>query len=317
MSESVVIVGAGQLGSRYLQGFSDMTRPLDLFVIDPRTESLQRSESRWHEVAGQESRVRVTFATGLNTLPSAIDLAIVATTADVRPTVVMELARKSRVSHWVIEKVLAQDESGVDAIEAAVGGAKAWVNTPRRIMPWYQQLKSHLPVGQPITVEVVGGAWGLACNAVHYLDLIEWWAEETLIAVETGGLKPQWITAKRPGFSEVTGTLVGRFSGGSQGRLTVSENTEPVRMRLHTGGYVWVIDQAEGTAYRSDNLQLLGTLVPQSRLTADLTESILATGDCGLPSLGESARLHRVYLRSMISHRRNHTDSHSVSVPIT
>ncbi|NJM62856.1 MAG: alpha/beta hydrolase [Oscillatoriales cyanobacterium RU_3_3] len=53
----------------------------------------------------------------------------------------------------------------------AAAGVKTWVNCPRRMQPAYHKLRQDLHGHSPITMRVVGGGWGLACNGIHFLDL--------------------------------------------------------------------------------------------------------------------------------------------------
>ena len=91
---SILISGAGQIRSRYLQGLVSFNVSLRIFVHDVSINSLKMCESRWREVNGDKSKHRTLFAVNLNNLPSEIDLCIVATTADVRPSIIKEIAKK-------------------------------------------------------------------------------------------------------------------------------------------------------------------------------------------------------------------------------
>ena len=82
---NILISGAGQLGSRYLQGLIKCRLPLRIYVQDIYHESLYRAKQRWNEVFIPETLHEVSFRTSLDSLPQEIDIAIVATTADVRP----------------------------------------------------------------------------------------------------------------------------------------------------------------------------------------------------------------------------------------
>ena len=158
---SILIAGAGQLGSRYLQGLAKCRLPLMIYVQDIREASLVRAKQRWDEVHGPETRHVVSFHASFETLPRQCDIAIVATTADVRPRVIAEIADHSAVRFWILEKVLAQSESDLDEIRAHIGiGSNAWVNTLRRMLPWHQQLKSQLDLKPPLILKVDGGKWG-------------------------------------------------------------------------------------------------------------------------------------------------------------
>jgi hypothetical protein len=314
---AILVSGAGQLGTRYLQGIAKYRRPLRLYVHDVLEQSLVRAEERWKEARCPEFSQVISFHRSLESLPPHLDLAIVTTTADVRPRVTGQIASHAAVRYWVLEKILAQNESGIAELESHTRNAtNAWVNTPRRMMRWHQEIKLKLPPRQPLVLEITGGQWGLACNAIHFLDLLAWWTGERLEYVSTEHLGPQWFASKRPGFLEVSGTLEARFSGGSRALLSAEENGGPVSMALAERNASWVIDEATGLARRSDGTEIPGRIPYQSEMTAHLVESILERGRSDLPTFEDSAGIHRVFLRSMHRHwQRAHPAA--TAVPIT
>lgn len=316
---SILICGAGQLGSRYLQGLAKYRKPLRICVQDACGLSLEMAKQRWGEVQNEATQHEVTYSVTLSSLPGPFDVVIVATTADVRPQMVNEIACHAAVRYWVLEKVLAQGEEDLDAILAGVkGSAGVWVNTPRRMMPWHQQIRSQLGLGKPLTLKIAGGAWGMACNAIHYLDLMAWWSGETLNAVDTVGLDPEWFESKRMGNWEVSGTLDAKFSGGSHALLCAVRQGPYVPLKVVGSDRLsWLIDEAEGKAYRSDGLEVPGGIINQSAMSALLVEAILESGRCDLPSLEESALLHRVFIRNMLEHWKRAGHSAEIRVPIT
>jgi hypothetical protein len=258
------------------------------------------------------------FCTSLETLPRKIDIVIVATTADVRPDVTGEIARRFDVSFWVLEKVLAQCESGLDQIISQIKkGSYAWVNLPRRINPWHKKIKSQLNLKPPLNFKFEGKLWGLACNTVHYLDLIEWWTGETLLSVSTDHLDQSWFESKRPAFWEVLGEVEARFSGGSCAVLVDKKDGVSGDFEIHDNHLSWMIKETEGLARRSDGVEIPGSLKFQSELTAGMVESILETGTCELPTLNESAALHRIFILSMLKHWRQAGDPSATIIPIT
>lgn len=314
---NILISGAGQLGSRYLQGLAGCKRSLDIHVHDVDEASLLRAQQRWEEVITSGALHQVTLHKSLEAVPASIDIAIIATTARWRPDVVAAIAARARVDAWILEKVLAQSDAGLDAIEQHVGSSKAWVNTPRRMLAWHQTLKSHLVNGTPMRLTVSGGAWGLACNSIHFLDMFAWWTGETIESLETSALDSTWVESKRPGNWEVMGTLTVRFSGGSVATLSAQEGDVVYRFELDDGVHTWLIDEAAGAATRSDGLDLPGRLPFQSEMSAALVESILTSGSAELPTLAQSLEIHRPFLASMLAHWRATVEPQANSVPIT
>ena len=321
MLSKILVLGGGQLGSRYLQGLLKHHEALRIFVLDPWQQSLNLSVQRMQEVEVQGAGHIVSFHQTSVDLPADFDLVIVATTADVRPDVVQQIASRGTVRYWVLEKVLAQSEQGLQQLAASVAGAsKAWVNTPRRMMPWHQEIKSKLGFGAPIAMSVAGGQWNMASNAIHLLDLLAWWSGESLVELSTELLEPDWRETKRKGCLEVSGVLEAVYSGGSTMRLRSSDDLagQPLTMSVvGAGGLAWTIVESSGTAQRSDGMLIAGKTVPQSALTTDLVDAILKHGNCDLPSFEESLAMHRVLIASLQNHRTKTQADAPLPIPIT
>jgi hypothetical protein len=319
MTSTILISGAGQLGSRYLQGLTKCRMPLRIYVQDIHMVSLLQAERRWQEVYGPSSQHVALFSSVIDTSPERLDLAIVATTAHCRPQVVQEIAQNSVVRYWILEKVLAQSVHGMEEIQSHVGGdSLAWVNTPRRSIPWHQRIKEKLDLRSPLHLTVTGGSWGLACNAMHFLDLLAWWSGESLIELRTNQLEDGWFPAKRAGNWEIFGTLTAVFSGGSTALLAAcngEDSTYLMELTDHRG--TWRINEAEGTATHTGGSEIPGCLPYQSEMTTPLVERILVTGTCDLPNLDTSVAIHQVFISAMLRHWQAHKDPKASIVPIT
>ncbi|WP_397411239.1 hypothetical protein [Polaromonas sp.] len=315
---SVLVSGAGQLGSRYLQGLATCRHPLDIHVHDVQPAALALAEQRWQEVAALSTAHTVSFQAAVAALPREFDVAIVATTARARPQLVREIAEHSAVRYWVLEKVLAQSEAGLDDILACTQPSRgAWVNTPRRMLPWHHQIAEHLVRNGAMTMTVDGGFWGLACNSIHFLDLFSWWTGETLEAVDCAGLADHWIEGKRAGNWEVLGSIEARFSGGSTMRIHAQQGEVFYTFELVDGEQVWRMTEQTGTAVRSDGLEVPGRIPFQSELSGDLVVALLTTGYCGLPSVAQSVAMHRIFIRGLLLHWRQTMDPGASLLPIT
>ena len=202
-SATILIAGAGQLGSRYLQGLAKCQNTLDIYVQDISKQSLQIAKQRWEEVCQTTAAVngvltdpsyqnQITFVSSFDKLPKQIDFAIVSTNADVRPQVVKQITAKCDVQFWILEKVLAQSMTMLSEILALTQNSSgAWTNIPRRMMAWHKQILERLRSESTLIITGSGSLWGLACNGIHYLDLI--WVEITVIVI---GLFASWYPAK-------------------------------------------------------------------------------------------------------------------------
>lgn len=317
MRKNILIVGAGQLGSRYLQGMVKVSFPLDIHVVDISAESLARAESRWAEVADEKTMHKPYFLQILDALPKQIDLVIVATSADVRSRVVAEVSQRANVAYWVLEKVLAQSDTELRDMAQLIGSGKAaWVNTPMHMWSLYREIKrQHV---EPKAIDAsFEGFQGMACNAIHYIDFVSRWNGGVPVSMDTSGLLEQWHPAKRDGFWEIHGTLLVNFSDGSRLKLSTGEDDRDYRVQLKTHQDQWCVYESKGIAESDSGRVVQGKCEFQSQLTAPLVESILTAERCDLPTLEESVAQHRIFLEGLMAHWNSFMEERRVRLPIT
>jgi len=315
---SILLFGAGQLGSRYLQGLVTSKSELEITVVDPSVESLEIARSRWVEAGGDESSHQVRWLESLPSNLQRVDIALILTSSKGRADLIDAIAKSIDVRYWVLEKVLAQSSEELKAIQSALVRCEgAWVNTPRRMMSWHQSLKIAFASHGPLEVSYSGGLWGLACNSIHFIDLVAWWSGESLVSVDTSGLDYHWYKSKRAGYFEITGELVAHFLGGTSLRLSSKDaQAQPIQVAL-SDGLVWEIVESACTAHSSSGEQLDGRIEFQSKLSGRLVDDILQNGACDLPSLSESSKMHTIFLDAMLEHWNLSQNRNDGRVPIT
>ena len=289
--KNILLVGAGQLGSRYLQGLSTVKLDLFITVVDPSDLSLNKAKKRWFEAEGDESQHTIRWCKVLPQDLVSIDLAIISTSARGRADLVKKISSTVSVRYWVLEKVLAQSKKELDIINAATIDSKGtWVNMVRRVINWHQQLKFNFYEKGPLKVRKTGGLWGLACNTIHFIDLISWWTGESLLSVDTSRLDRNWLKSKRLGYFEVIGELLIKFSGGTE--LILQSNpiaTEDVLYVEVSNKDIWTIDELNCVAFKSKKEVFKGEFKLQSEITGPIVKKILTNGTCELTTLKKSS----------------------------
>lgn len=315
---SILLVGAGQLGSRYLQGLANVDRQLKITVVDPSSASLVFARQRLVQVSPATAH-QVRFTTSLDDAPKKLDLALVVTPAHCRADVVAAVSSRHQVSAWILEKVLAQSVQQIVQIEKAFEGkSQVWVNTPRRLMAWHQAIKKqlHTSGSGSVQVQISGGHWGLACNAIHFIDLVSWWIGAIVDGVDASRLGG-WHPSKRSGFQEVFGSLMVYYCDGSSIELSCDQSDAPLRIEVETSEGIWLIEEAAGIATGPSGQEIAGQLVLQSVLTAPLVDQIISVGCCDLPCLADSAAQHRPLLHALLQHWNGSQSRQDLAVPIT
>ena len=183
---------------------------------------------------------------------------------------------------------------------------------------FYNKIKSALQLDSsaPINVCISGGFWDLACNAIHFIDLVSWWSQASVTSVNSDDLG-EWVQSKRPGFNEVFGDLVVIYSNGSKLELSCSPQNEKFKISVFTAQGIWTINEIDGFAVGPNGQILRGGLTYQSELTAPLVNNIFQNGNCDLPPLVDSIKQHRPFIKALLKHWNLKHDSQSDSLPIT
>jgi predicted dehydrogenase len=284
----VAIVGLGNLGSRHLQGLASCTQDLRISLFDPSPSALAAARQRWFDVLGTSANH--SLAEGEST---HYDLAIIATTADHRLSAVNALASQANVGAWLIEKPVSQSIDDAERIRHLIGEARAWVNLPRRLMPWHQSMAREISSGMgPLRVRVSGGAWGLACNATHFVDLVRWWCDVEPESVDVSGLEAHWHRSKRAGYVDIFGTLLVRFANGTELEMESRSEGGPHLIDVEAGNRRWRIAEGQGQFLRDGALA-----------AGQVADTILAGDSPKLPTLQEVVSFERLLLSALIPHR--------------
>jgi predicted dehydrogenase len=327
-SLAIAIIGGGQIGSRHLQALARLGRPATIDLVDPSPQSLATASSRFQDVASPDSPVSLNLHQDLSALPELIDVAIIATSADTRLEALKGLLAKSRVKQLILEKVLFQSPACIDEAARLLSEASTavWVNCPRRLSPIYGELRAALAGVRPIQVRVSGANWGIGCNSIHFLDLIQFIAGQTGPLSFTSANLDKAFPAKRSGFLEFTGSLDGRFEPDLSFSLTsYATGDAPVMIEIDSPVIRCVIVEGDGrlqgwqtrASEKWEWRPVSCEFLYQSQLTHLIVKSLLDTGICGLPSFDEAARLHEPLLAILNRHLYGDLAGNEMKCPIT
>lgn len=319
------IIGCGGLGMRYIQSLAKLNIEAVVYAVDVSGEALEKAKALFEGNAPSE-QVKLVLCNKIDEIPVEIDIAAVVTTSGVRRTLVEELLAHSTVSYLILEKVLFPCLEDYSAIEALLKEKKikTWINCSRRIIPFFSWLKEEFQ-DQKIRFELTGGAWGIGCNSIHYIDLINFITGNTEgLEVCTEKLDAVIIESKRNGYIEFTGTLEGRtdvcefFSLHSE----VGE-IEPVLYTISSKEKKCVVNEGGGVAYmfRKKDKWALETIplkaYYQSTMTSGLFEEIINTGSCMLPDYETAQKEHIPFITALLEFMNKDREEKVKRCPIT
>lgn len=301
----IVVVGAGQLGSRHLQALSLLECEAHIEVIDMSKHALEVAESRMNEMSPDVNRIIVNYHNDYDCLKGVYDAAIVATGANVRRMVVETLLEKATFRNILLEKVLFQSLGDYEYIGRLFEqhNVRAWVNCPQRTWSVYQEISSQLPNDKPVSMEVAGSGWGLACNAIHYIDLFSFLTKQEVTEISTKALTPKVVNSKREGFVEFEGSLHFETDRGDKLTLTCYEDsTSPVVVQINSATYRCVIKEnlrqiLFSSEDRSWEWITADFVVPfQSQQTQNVLMDMIERGECKLTQYIESSKQHKLMI---------------------
>lgn len=315
---NVAIIGAGQLGSRHLQGLKGAASPLSITVVDSSTGSLNVAKDRYDAMPCVGEKV-VTFCDNISQLPQEIDMVIVATGSKPRAAIVKSLLSNRQVKNLVLEKVLFPKLSEYDEIEHLLDEhqVNAWVNCPRRMFGMYQQIAQLIGRDKPTIMTSAGENWGICCNGIHIIDIFMYLTGEKEYSIDVTGLHPEIQQSKRQGYIEMTGTIRITTTSGSSLTLVSENEYEGSKGKfIHNGNLDIVIDEGKGF-WRKNDQEISYKMPFQSQLSGLLADGMLMAGNCALTPYKVSASYHRPFIEALLKKYIEITGETTDLLPIT
>jgi predicted dehydrogenase len=320
--KTIAIIGAGQLGSRHLQGVLRSNHAFSVFVVEPNIHSVETAKTRAEEIAHQHP---IAWLSNIEELPKTIDLCIIATSAGVRAMLTEKLLQHGTVGHLILEKVLftqlAQYERINQLLEAK--NTPCTVNHPRRMYEAYQfireQLKSHTGT---TNMRVYGHNWGLACNGLHFLDMFYFITGNAPKHISTAQIDPNYFESKRDGYIEFNGT----FEASSEQRdqciitcvdgpaqpISVIIEKGPIRFDITEGREFQVRLSDQDNPEKNQSYVFIGPF--QGELSKVLVDRTFDRLNTGLPNYKDAQTLHLPFITAFL---QLFNDDLSSELPIT
>lgn len=321
----IVLIGAGQLGSRHLQGLAKSAIEISIEVVEPFEKSREVAKERYEEIETNPKVKSIDFFESIDELSDALDVVIIATNADVRSKVIKKLFVKKVLKNLILEKVLFQTVEEYHEVKKLLEetSTKCWVNHPRRMFPFYRSLKNEIKGSEQISYMVQGGAWGLGCNGLHFIDHLSFLSDNSDLKIDNDFLHPHIYEAKRANFVEFNGLLKGRI-GNHIFALYSDKEYAPTTITITTDTLTAFIDEANGyarIARKSNDWKWEEStqkiIYFQSELTNLLIEQVITRGTCDLPDYDAAMKLHIPFIKALLSHMKSVEGQMLTLCPIT
>jgi hypothetical protein len=320
-----LIIGAGQLGSRHLQGLLRLQQEQLIYVMDPSESSLSIAKDRAKEIENQST---INYTTNWETLPAELDLVIVATGANVRSKVVSQLLKNYKVKNLVLEKILFQELASYSEIGKLITATNTptWVNHPRRMAEHHIKIKEIIAKSnEKIIFNAVGSNWGLACNALHLIDLFSFLANSSVDKIDLNWIDANILESKRANCIELTGSVKGTLKNGSNFNVSSLEGEiGDITICVFTNSNRWIIQ--EGSAQKIIHLSKQNnfneeitsfTTEFQSTLTTRIAFDLFKSENCNLPTYKQACESHFLFIEATLKKYTEITGIETTICPIT
>ena len=292
MGKPVVhLYGLGNIGFRHLQGLAALSDEIPLVGVDPSVERCALARSEWKGEGRFVAEAE----------PEPADIVILATSAQGRLALLRQVLERHGPDHVLLEKVAFSAMGDFDGAQQALAdaGAAGWVNCPRRQWPLHQALREQLQGVADWTMTQAGPNWGLACNGVHFIDLMQFLSGGGAPSAE-GIAIDQIIPSKRSGYFEVEGQLTVEL-GGRRLVLVQRPDAGP-GLTIESALGRWSVTEAAGVlidAGTGETLIDVGRSPYQSELTAAVASPLLAGATPPVASLAEARLAHAPLIEAL------------------
>lgn len=310
--DNVLLIAVGGIGFRHFQALLNCESEFELHVVDISEDAVKRAKTYEEE---HSSGKQVHYYDSVSELAPLLNIqvAIIATSSLARRTVFEELISRCKVKTVIFEKVLFPQLRDYEEVGLLLkkNNIAAYVNCVRRVQNVYQELRKELRCSERLCAQIRGGDWGLACNAVHMVDLFAYLSPVKFENITCNGslLENQIYDSKRNGYIEFYGKLTGKIGDKTTYLLECSHGKASILIELFTDKAYYCIDESNGLM----TIQSLngGKLTEKhfsasyvSQTTTQIVDTLLKTGTSELTGYAESVKFHKPILREFL-HKKN------------
>jgi len=326
MKKEIVLVGAGNIGSRHLQAITQLPFDVSVNVVEPNRDAQKIANARLNEISFDKTKHHINWYKSLDKIPSNSDLVVVATNSKGRVNLINQLLELGH-SRFLIEKMVCQSETEYENLLSKFRqfNSKGWVNANRRYFQSYQKIKDLFQDSKLIHLSVYLGDSGLGTASIHYLDLFSWFIDNYDIKLSGKYLLNKIFPNKRGSdYKEFAGTLIGSGQNGSVLTITTSFNpsnphTSVVEIYGDTRHFFIneTKEQLDIIHGESNDKDLKFEFQHASSTTTMAIQDIIENDYCLLPDLDQSYYAHKELFRVFNEHIYNLSKKEVKLCPIT
>ena len=302
---NVALIGCGKIGSRHLQSLIKLNYRTNIYLVDPKNESINVSLNLIENELNQNSEISVKSCFEIDEIPEGIDLAIIASDSKPRFEIFKNLLERRAPKYLILEKLLfSKEEEFSEALKLNENeDIKIWVNQWMSAEPSFRNLCSYFKTNEKIEVSIHGDNWGLCCNSVHYLELFDFLCQKKELNIQKYEFEKVFFS-KRKGYLELNGKIEIVSSNGSKlllesndaGKLEGEEIIILIKSSNTKAKCIFKMDSLEcDLEINGLKIQKKYDLFLQSDFTHRIIEEIIEKNSCKLPTLDRAIYHHNLF----------------------
>ena len=326
MGKKIIIIGCGGIGSRHLQALCKIDMPVNIFAVDTSKQSPNNAKKLVGKITNHNIK-SLEFSKEIPKNIDEIDLCIIATSSNVRLSILKKLTSSCSIKNLILEKVLFQSVEELDEAKSIIHKKriKCWVNHTRREDECWKDMKKTLSGYSDMKLYYGKYNWNMCSVAIHMIDLAVWLFNDKITHIDNSNLDSEIHQSKRQGFIEMTGILNVEFKNGSTVKLESIHgiSKEKATFEISNDRIKLIVNEFEGKGilYRKDNNWIAEPYdfyrLLQSEKTQTIAKKILENNPCNLTQLDESVEIHKPVLTSFMDHLNKNSNSKYNYCPIT
>lgn len=303
MNFRLLLVGLGNLGFRYLEGIIKIEN-IEIYVLDSDEGAYLGVMNKLKLSHKNLSLNRIKNLDNIDNVPFKFDLIIFATTAGGRVKLIQDILNRTSTKFIIIEKVIAQSNAELDDLKLFLQKKSiiAWINTPRRLMDSWINVKKSLQNKFPIDFKLEGKKWGLASNSIHFLDLLEWLTETKIQKIKLIDKNGPLYETKRSGYFDITGKIQGYYQDGSKFQLISNNSSNEVVIDIvdNIKHRIQINETKNFILYDISSSQPF-EIIKQSELIVEILSKIILSSNSDLPEFNSSYTNHNHLFKTLSS----------------
>jgi predicted dehydrogenase len=299
--KKLIIIGWGELGSRFLQAAAQIQLVGAIDIVEPSEQAREIAMQRLKQVLEPESLLKVQWLIDISEVKSNYDLCVIATQANGREYIFEQLAQLG-IKNVLTEKIVCQSERAYLKMLhiAETNKINVWVNCKTRSYPIWQYVKGKLNQGERVLYHSIGGNHGLCTNGIHSLDLFVFLSDSEKLVDAGSQIDAQVYVTKRNKY-DISGSLNCKGVNNSICVIDYSESSQSSILEIvTTDKYRWVIDHATRQAYEGsiNNKWVMEPILFEgdlsvSAMSKGFISDILAYNNCSLPNIRQTYTAHQ------------------------